>query len=179
MKKRIEQGWSAFCKLDNIMRDKNVPMRLKSKAFNECILPVMTYGSETWSLNTQLEKVVPTQRKIERIMVRVTLKDRKSTNWIRKQNGVTGIIRNIRESKHLWAGHVARRSDNRWTIRVTEWIPRGHKITWGRPRMRWCDDLIRHVGLTWSHIAKDRKLWRACREGFLLRERETDWGWWW
>ena len=37
MKRRIEQGWNAFCKLDNIMRDKNVPMRLKRKAFNECV----------------------------------------------------------------------------------------------------------------------------------------------
>ena len=80
MKRRIGQGWSAFCKLDNIMRDKNVPMRLKRKVFNECILPVMTYGCETWSLsNTQLEKLVTTQRKMERIMIGVTLKDRKST----------------------------------------------------------------------------------------------------
>ena len=97
MKRRIGQGWSAFCKLDNTMRDKNVPMRLKRKAFNECILPVMTYGCETWSLsNTQLEKLVTTQRKMERIMIGVTLKDRKSTNWIRKQSGVTDIIRSIR-----------------------------------------------------------------------------------
>ena len=70
MKRRIGQGWSAFCKLD-IMRDKNVPMRLKRKAFNECVLPVMTYGCETWLLShTQLEKVVTTQRKRERIMVK-------------------------------------------------------------------------------------------------------------
>ena len=41
---------------------------------------------------------------MERIMVGVTIKDRKSTNWIRKQNGVTDTIRNIRESKHRWAG---------------------------------------------------------------------------
>ena len=33
-------------------------------------------------------------------------------------------------------------------------------------------DLIRCVGPTWSHIPKDRKLWKACRDGFLLRERE-------
>ena len=78
MKRRIGQGWSAFCKLDNIMRDKNVPMRLKRKAFNECILPVMIYGCETWLLsNTQLEKLVTTERKMERIMIGVTLKDRK------------------------------------------------------------------------------------------------------
>ena len=81
MKKRTSQRWSAFYKLDYIMRDKNVPMRLRRKIFNECILPLMTYGCETWSLgNTQLEKQVTTQRKIERIMIGVTLKDRKSTN---------------------------------------------------------------------------------------------------
>ena len=176
MKRRIGKGWSAFCKLDNIMRDKNVPMRLKRNAFNECILPVITYGFETWSLsNTQLEKLVTTQRKMERIMIWVTVKDRKGTNWIRRQSGVTEIIRSIRESKHRWADHVARRRDNRWTIRVTEWIPRGYKRPRGRPRTRCYDDLIQYVGPTWSHIAKDRKLWKARREGFLLRERETPW----
>ena len=119
--------------------------------------------------------LVTTQRKMERIMIGVTLKDRKSTEWIRKQSGLTDIIRSIRESKHRWAGHVARRRDNRWTIRITEWIPHGNKRPRGRPRTRWCDDLIQYVGPTWSHIARDRKLWRACREGFLLRERETPW----
>ena len=57
-------------------------------------------------------------------MVGVTLKDRKSTNWIRKQSGVTDNIRSIRESKHRWAEHVARRHwqqmDNQ---SYTEWIP--------------------------------------------------------
>ena len=82
------------------MRDKSVRMRLKRKAFNECLLPVMTYGCETWSLsNTQLERIT-TQRTMERIMIGVTLKDRKSANGIRKQSGVTDIIRNIREIKH-------------------------------------------------------------------------------
>ena len=127
-KRRIGQRWSAFCKLGNTMQDKHVPMRLKKKAFNECVLPVMKYGCETWSLsNNQLEKLVTTQRKIERIMIGVTLKDRKSTDWIRKQSCVTDIIRSIRESKHRWVGHVVSRRDNRWTIRVTEWIPRGNK----------------------------------------------------
>ena len=116
MKKRIGQGWGAFCKLDNIKRDKYAPMRLRWKAFNKCILPIMTYGCETWSLtNTQLEKLVTTQRKMERIMVGVTFKNRKITSWIRKQSGMTNIIRNIMKSKHRWADHLARRHDNRWT----------------------------------------------------------------
>ena len=54
----------------------------------------------------------------------------------------------------------------------TEWIPHGHKRPRGRPRTRWCIDLIQYVGPTWSHIAKDKEVCKACREGFLLRERE-------
>ena len=78
MKIRIGQGWNAFCKLDNIFRDKNDPMRLQRKSFNECVLPEMGYGCETWSLsNTQLEKLVTTQRKMERIMIGVTLNRQK------------------------------------------------------------------------------------------------------
>ena len=34
-------------------------------------------------------------------MVGVTMKDRKNTNWIRKQSGVTDIIRNIRGRKQM------------------------------------------------------------------------------
>ena len=43
----------------------------------------MTNGCETWSpSNTQLD--IP-KGKMERIMVEVTLEDRKSINWIQKQ----------------------------------------------------------------------------------------------
>ena len=123
-------------------------------------------------LATPNEKLFTTQRKIKKIMVGVTLRHRRSTNCIRKQSRVTSIIRNVRESKHSRVGHVASRSDNRWTIRVTEWMPRRHKRPQGRRRTWWCDGLIRYIGPSWSHIVKDRKLWTACRYGFLLRGRE-------
>ena len=87
------------------MPDKNVPMRLKRKACTTCTRPVLIYGSEIWSLsNTQLKQLVANQRKMERIVVRVTLKDRKSTNWIRKQSDVTDIIRNIQEKQTQMGG---------------------------------------------------------------------------
>ena len=39
-------------------------------------------------------------------MVGVTLKDRKSRNWIQKQSGMTDIIRNIREKANTDWGRV-------------------------------------------------------------------------
>ena len=48
------------------------------KVHNECILPVITYGHETWSLSkTQLQKMVTTQCKMEQIMMGLILHDRK------------------------------------------------------------------------------------------------------
>ena len=66
LRHRIGLGWTAFGKLDSIMRNKSIPLRLKTKVHNECILPVIMYGSETWSLSkTKLQKMVTTQCKME------------------------------------------------------------------------------------------------------------------
>ena len=46
IKRKIANGWSIFGKLESIMPDKNVSMRLKIKAFNEYVLPLMTYGCD-------------------------------------------------------------------------------------------------------------------------------------
>ena len=87
-------------------------------------LIVMTYESETWTLATaQMDALAVGQRKMERIMLGITLRDRKHNAWIRQQTGVTDIIDTIKSSKHQWAGHVARLQDNRWTIRATDWLP--------------------------------------------------------
>ena len=110
---------------------------------------------------------------MERVNVRVTLKHRKSTNWIRKQIGVTGIMRSIRESSHIlgitWREEVTTdgqsQSQNRYLVDIRR----------GLTKMRCCDDLIRYVGPSWSYITKDSKLWKACRKGFLFREREKSW----
>ena len=80
---RISLGWTAFGKLDSIMWNKSIPLRFKMKVHNEYIHPVITYGSETWSLSkTQLQKMVTTQYKMEWIVMGLSLHDRKSANWI-------------------------------------------------------------------------------------------------
>ena len=171
IKRRIALGWSAFGQVDNIMRSKKATMKIKRKVFNEYILPVMTYGSETWALSKSMETMLAVaQRKMERIMIGITLRDRRRNTWIRQQTKVTDVIATIRRSKHRWAGHISKLKDNRWTIRTTEWTPRDWRRPRGRPKERWHDDLIRHLGPRWPQLARDRVRWRDVREGFLLRE---------
>jgi len=55
IKRRITLGWAALRKFDNIIKSKKTSKRIKTKIHNEFILPVMTYGSETWALNNNMK----------------------------------------------------------------------------------------------------------------------------
>ena len=144
-------------------------MKIKRKVHNEYVLPVMVYGSEMRSLKkAHMELLLVAQRKMERIVLGITLRDHICNTWIRHQTGVNDIIDVIKKGIHGWAGHIARFNDNRWTNRVTEWTPREWTRRQGRPKTRWRDILIRHLGPAWPRIARDRRLWKQSREGFLL-----------
>ena len=52
IKRRIKLGWRQYGKLSNIMRG-DIPICLKRKVFNQCIIPTITYGAETWTLTAK------------------------------------------------------------------------------------------------------------------------------
>ena len=142
--KRTALAWAAFGKVRNIMRGRKGSRNIKRKIHDEYILPVMTYGCKSWALNNaMMEKLAVAQRKMERIMLGITLRDRKRNTWTRQETGVSHITKTIRKAKHRWAGHIALLFDNRWTIRATEWTPRFWTRKQGRPKPRWRDDLTR------------------------------------
>ena len=58
----------------------------------------MTYGCETRALNNaMMDTFAVAQRKMERIMLGITLPDRKRNTWIRQETGVSNIIKAIRK----------------------------------------------------------------------------------
>ena len=97
VKRRIALKWAAFSKVNNIMKSRNADMKIKWKVFNKYILPVMTYGSETWALNNAMEeKLSVNQCKMERIMLGIILRNRKRNTWIRQHTGIEDIVPLIR-----------------------------------------------------------------------------------
>ena len=117
-------------------------------------------------------KLISTQRAMERIMMGISLRDRKRATWIREQTKVEDIMSTIKKKKWTWAGHVMRRDDNRWTVRLTEWIPRDGKRNKGRQRIRWVDELRKFAGLGWQRQTRDRQEWKRKREAFVLQWTE-------
>ena len=165
--RRIQLGWAAFGKLRGIFSSK-LPQCLKTKVFNQCVLPVMTYGSETWSLTADLlEKLRVTQRAMERAMLGVSLRDKIRNEDIRRRTKVTDIAFRVCRLKWQWAGHIARRTDNRWGRKVLEWRPRIGKRSVGRPPTRWTDDIVKVAGNRWMQMADCRSMWRSKGEAFV------------
>ena len=113
---RIRAAWSCFGKNKEILQDKQLPISLKKQVMDQCILPTMTYGCQTWSLNKQMtNKLRTAQRAMERKTLDLKLKDKIPCSEIRNRTKVIDIIEYTLKQKWKRAGHIARLKDNRWT----------------------------------------------------------------
>jgi hypothetical protein len=170
IRRRIKAGWQAFGRHNQIMKG-TLPICLKRKVFNQCILPAMTYGAETWTLSSKMEsKLAAAQHNMERSILNITYKDRKTNKWVRDQTKVQDIMEIIKNRKWTWAGHVSRRTDNRWSTALTVWTPIYGKRNRGRQRKRWRDELQQYWGsVNWYHKARNRDLWRQHAKAFVLQ----------
>ena len=112
------------------------------------------------------------QRKMERIMLGITLRDHKRNTWIRHETGVNNVMtlsrwkymdgRDTLHDSKTTDGLKESASDRVDTTRM-------ETRRQGSPKTRWRDNLICHLGPAWPRIAtRDRCLWEHFRDGFLL-----------
>lgn len=171
--RRIQLGWAAFSKLEDVLKSQ-IPQCLKTKVFNQCVLPILTYGAETWTLTkANMHKIKVAQRAMERAMLGISLVDRVPNVEIRRKTRVDDVGSRITRLKWRWAGHLVRRDDGRWTGAVTEWWPRTGKRGIGRPPARWSDDIVKVAGRHWTRLAQDRKRWRDREEAYTQQWADT------
>ncbi|RXN01217.1 hypothetical protein EOD39_7555 [Acipenser ruthenus] len=136
---------------------------LRAHMFNSTVLPAMLYGAETWSLTAaDRQKLTVTERALKRRMVGVKKTDHVSNELLRKTSKVKDAVNQADQAKKRWAGHVARRSDGRWTRAVTEWLPLDIKRPLGGLTTRWRDSLRQDIGRDWMGLARDQKVWQSC-----------------
>ena len=137
----IQNAWRAFWKLRPYLASKNIQLRARRRLCDMCILPILTYGCQTWSLTNKATcRLQVTQRAMERRMLGVTRRDRMTNAEVRRRTGVKDVLQEVRHLKWKWAGHVVRKNDGRWTTRLTNWIPRDRRRFRGRQRKRWREE---------------------------------------
>ena len=167
--RRIRLSWAAFGKLNNVLDPHvNIPQHLKAKVYNQCVLPVLTYGCETWPLTKKtIQLIAVSQRHMERKMMGIRLQDKVSNINLRNASKIQDAVTRIQHLKFQWAGHVARA--NNWSNLVNSWIPRADVRLRGRPAERWDDDLRRCFGHAWRRLTADRKSWNSRREAYVQK----------
>lgn len=171
--RRVNLTWVAFGKLGYILKDPKIPINLKRKVFDSCVLPVTLYGLETATLTQKsAHRIRICQRAMERAMLGISLRDRVRNEEIRRRTKVADAIEQIARSKWRWAGHVAR-DDVKWTKRIMQWRPRETKRSIGRPQARWRDDIQRRAGKNWMLAAQDRHSWREMEEAYVQEWTHT------
>lgn len=117
-----------------------MPQCLKKKLFDQCVLPIITYGAETLLLTrASANKILVTQRKMGRSIFGMLLRDNIRNEDIGKRTSVTVVVVQIHKLEWKWTGHVARMTHRKWTNRLLEWTSRLGKKAGG--------DLL-HVGRT-------------------------------
>ena len=168
IKERITAGNKAYYSSHNMLKNKNISRKTKKNIYKTIIRPVVTYGSETWTLTKSAETVLNTwERKVLRKIFGPT-KD--ENGWRMRTNKEVydlykdpTIVAEIKKSRLRWSGHLERMANNRAAKVVYAQNPRGKRPK-GRPRLRWSDDVQSDLQLmgvqAWKKKARDRSQWK-------------------
>ena len=133
--------------VQNLLSSRSLSKNLKIKIYRTIILPVVSYGWETWSLTLREERKL---RVFENKVLRRIFgprRDEVTGEWGRLRNeklndlySSPNIVRVIKSRRMRWAGHVARMGEERGAYRVLVRKPDG-KRPLGRPRLTWVDNI--------------------------------------
>ncbi|XP_037871664.1 uncharacterized protein LOC119629571 [Bombyx mori] len=127
IERRIANAWKRYWNLKEVMKNNETSMTIKRKLFNTCILPVLTYGCQTWALTkAHARKLEVCQNAIERSMTGKRLSDKIRTSTIKKQTQLKDVSVTIRKLKWKWTGHTIR-GQEKWCKTIMYWYPRDRK----------------------------------------------------
>ena len=149
-----------------ILKDRHVPTQCKVIIFNSILKPILTYGSESWSLTSKTKsRIQASEMKVLRLIRGVTRLDRMQNIKIREDLKTTAVLESQEKTKMRWYGHVNRMDEQRPAKIYMKWKPHGTRPV-GRPRKRWMDgvkDAAENRGATVEEIevlCQDREEWR-------------------
>lgn len=167
--KRIESYTNNLRLMYPLLKERLIPSRVKVIIYKTILRPVLTYGSETWTLTTRLKsKIQAAEMRVLRLIKGVTRRDRLSNDDIRNELNIESILEFVERNQLRWYGHVMRMEEERYPAKYYQWQPR-EKRPVGRPRKRWRDgvrEAIEARGSTMEVVEEeeyyvDRARWRS------------------
>ena len=192
LNRRSRAAWAAFGPLREATDHLGNP-ELRADLFDATVLPALCYAAETWpDTVTTSRKLRTTHRALERCLLKYNRRTQRQAGLrssdLRRMSRLRDPAEYTWKAKHRWAGHIVRRTDDRWTKRTLEWIPSEVKRPRGRPPKRWADVFVekvdqlrnqlgtifgngidtrrrlqaRRIPTSWMTLARQRNEWMRC-----------------
>ena len=87
-------------------------MRMKGVVYKACVPSMLTYGAETWAMKVGVfQRLRATERRMLRMICRVTLKDMVESTVIAWRVGVEDLEEQLRQKTLRWFGHFVRKDE--------------------------------------------------------------------
>ena len=153
---RISMASQAFGRLRTIWSSKDVSIHLKTRLYGALILPIATYGSESWTTRRkEIDALLVFEMKCLRAILRITRSGRLRNTMIRKKLNISETIEDIVLKRRLrWFGHVVR---NTSTLHSSYKLDFKKKRPRGRPPKRWSDGIREQCGEPLLNIERRAK----------------------
>ena len=113
--------------------------KTRIKLYNTLALPVLLYGSETWTFKARdARRITAAEMKYMRRTAGYTWTDYKTNTQNTKELKITPILDKLLEYKRNWVQHVNRMPRNRLPRVMKHYSPTGRR-NYGRPLKRLLD----------------------------------------
>ena len=116
-----------------LLKDRNVPRKVKLVIHNTILRPLLLYGHESWVTKKRLDsRIQAADMKVLRLIKGGTGRDKIRNTYIHDEFHIKPILDVIREGTFRWLGHVLRREPPSMLHEVVHYKVKG-KISRGRP----------------------------------------------
>ena len=136
---RVRAAWMKFRELGGILCMLKASLRMKGVVYKACVCIMLTYVAETQAIKVGVfQRLQATERRMLRMICRVTLKDKVKSTVTALRVGVDDLEEHLRQKRLRWFGHIVRRDDGVEIKKVLELKMEGQRKR-GRPVKQWID----------------------------------------
>ena len=125
IKSRSRSGNACYNSMQNLLSSRLLSKNLKITIYRTVILPVVSYGCETWSLTLREERKLRVLENMDLRRIFGPRREEVTEEWRKFHNeelnnlySSPNILRVIKSRRMRWAGHVARIGEERRVYRV-------------------------------------------------------------
>jgi hypothetical protein len=124
IKSKIAVGNKCYYTLGTILKRRSISQSIKIRLYKTIIMPVVTYGAETWTLTRKMEKMLMTWER--KILTKIYGPTKENGQWRIKMNAelmtkykAPDIVNVIKIRRLEWLGHVVRMNEIR-SVKIFE-----------------------------------------------------------